>query len=357
MKKKERLYEDIRVFCTVLVVIGHCTSLYLINKNGVQNLNFLTSIEKLTEIVKKIIYSFHMPLFVSLSGAVFSITIYKQKELSFFIVKKFKRLFVPFIIVGIFILLPVRLLTGYYCEGFNYKIIIHDYLFAYDINYLWYLIMLFELEIIFYLIYRYRKKYCLKNFWLLIILFIISILSFIIPTFPMQINKVLEFGFWFYVGGLINDNKKSLPSDRLRLLVLALIWIGSFVSYTWIEINVLSYNKMVIILKLIKMIIRYVMEGAAILLIYSIFVKHPMKDNIIYRSIDYNSMVIYLLHCPIIYVYKYVLSKISNITNISSLLYVLLLILGIILSISLSVLINCLCRWFKFIFLSQRKKE
>lgn len=357
MKKKQKIYEDIRVFCTVLVVIGHCTSLLLINKNGIPNLTFISSIENITEMIRKIIYSFHMPLFVSLSGAVFSITIYEQKGLNSFIIKKLKRLFIPFLTVGLFILLPVRFITGYYSEGFSFKIIIHDYFLAYDVNYLWYLIMLFEVEIIFYLIYKCKKSYSLNEFWILILLFIVSISAFILPTFPLQINKVLEFGFWFYVGCLINDNKRSLPNDKLRLFGLALIWIIAFVLYTWLEGIIMSCNKAVIFLKLVKMIIRYIMEGSAIILIYSIFLKFPLKKNAIYRIIVYNSMAIYLLHCPIIYIYKFILSKVANITNISSLMYVFLLLLGIILSICLSSFINWVYRWLKFKFLLQRKGQ
>lgn len=347
-QKKISLYSDMRVLCTILVVIGHCTFLYLTNKSGTHNLFFVSSVEYFTEIFRKIIYSFHMPLFVSLSGAVFSLTIKNHSNLYDFLLKKIKRLLVPFLLIGIFVLFPVRMLTGYYDIKYKFNILyifFHDYILAYDVNYLWYLLMLFEISIVFYLFYyEIANKIRIKRCFILSFLFMLSFLSFLLPILPLQINKFFEFAFWFYIGFLINENRESIPTKKIVIITLIILWAVSFGVYSLLENLLLTSTEHIIILKIIKMIIRYIMEGAGVITLYSILSKYHLFPTNICSIIENNSMTIYLLHCPIIYIYKHLISFIPNLSTVSNFVYLLLLLIGILLSIIVSIVVGNIYR-------------
>ena len=60
MKDKVDLYSNIRVICTLLVVVGHCTNLGLVDSNGYDIIAYTNSVQIVTEYIREIIYSFHI---------------------------------------------------------------------------------------------------------------------------------------------------------------------------------------------------------------------------------------------------------------------------------------------------------
>lgn len=110
-------YDIIRVFATVLVIIGHSTYLKLLTPYGGIDID-LQNISIFQKIIYKInflIYSFHMPLFFFLSGALLYLTLIKLKmNLRKLLVVKFKRLIIPFIVVTLFYVFPLKYISGYF---------------------------------------------------------------------------------------------------------------------------------------------------------------------------------------------------------------------------------------------------
>lgn len=94
--KDRIIYIDIaKTICIILVVFGHyvpnnCPDWWIM--------------------VHDIIYSFHMPLFMFASGFVYIATRNVQQSYSTFIVKKIRRLIVPYLVVS-FLIISIKLLT------------------------------------------------------------------------------------------------------------------------------------------------------------------------------------------------------------------------------------------------------
>lgn len=77
MKNERNIYIDVvKGIAIILVVYGHCIEYY--SKEYIYD-NFFYS-----DIVHKIIYSFHMPLFMVISGYLFSGTIERYSSLVFY---------------------------------------------------------------------------------------------------------------------------------------------------------------------------------------------------------------------------------------------------------------------------------
>lgn len=103
-------YDLLKVFAIFLVVVGHIAILYGGKSFGLLENRFLT-------VLCSIIYLFHMPLFFSLSGAVYQIGLDRGKYSSFsqFLKNKILRLVIPFLFVGALFLA----LTLYYLKMTN----------------------------------------------------------------------------------------------------------------------------------------------------------------------------------------------------------------------------------------------
>lgn len=76
-------------------------------ENGVDTSLFY----KLANALTGFIYSFHMPVFIALSGCLFAL---KRYDLRSLVSKKFKRLLIPFFVVWLAWNLPIKYFTGYY---------------------------------------------------------------------------------------------------------------------------------------------------------------------------------------------------------------------------------------------------
>lgn len=102
-------YDLLKVFAIILVVIGHITILYT-GRGAVAGLPEIALCRTITDAI----YLFHMPLFISLSGAIFAYGIDhgKYKELIPFLQNKTKRILVPFLFIAVFALMPTLVLTG-----------------------------------------------------------------------------------------------------------------------------------------------------------------------------------------------------------------------------------------------------
>lgn len=84
MEKRNEKIDFLKGVAIFLVVYGHIIQ-YCIKNKGDFFLN----------LVFKIIYSFHMPLFMIISGYLFYNTLQNNKQIKQLIYKKFKQLIVP----------------------------------------------------------------------------------------------------------------------------------------------------------------------------------------------------------------------------------------------------------------------
>lgn len=190
MEKQRIKYLDfIKGYTILLVILGHCIQYNIIN--GFDN-----------NIIFRYIYSFHMPLFMFVSGYV---TKYKSNiDFKYFLTKKTKHLIVPFFFWAIF---------G--CLIYNINIIttIKKLYFDPSDGGLWFLSTLFSLSVIICIlnIISYKIKI---NFYILIGIFSLLFLCIgaICKTNILGIRSISWY-YIFYVSGIIlnqYENKKII---------------------------------------------------------------------------------------------------------------------------------------------------
>lgn len=144
MLSKQRLekstYNSAKIILTVLVVIAHSTRMY----TGYGVFTPICS-SYILSVLSALIYSFHMPAFVMLSGCIFGYQIdelCKYTEPLPFVKKKYQRLLVPYFCFGAFYVTPfiyaLKLtdlnILQYFLKGIVLSL---------DSKHLWYILALF----------------------------------------------------------------------------------------------------------------------------------------------------------------------------------------------------------------------
>lgn len=186
------------------------------------------------------IYSFHVPLFVMLSGFVFDNT---NKKFSYFVTKKFSSLMVLYYIFSILSILVYQIMGDadvsvsqcvlgmVWANGEN-----GDFLYMKWNLPLWYIPMLFLIEMVSYWIFKYIKSILLMG-----LLFIFSILfagalyyADIITNLPFGGETVIYL-FPFFVFGKFLDRTNLFSSTYLkrnsRLMLGAFLFLfGSIIT-------------------------------------------------------------------------------------------------------------------------------
>lgn len=206
MKKEE--YNYLKIITILLVLLGHST--YYINItafggidyyhyiNNNHSLVVINVLNKLTEII----YYFHMPLFMAISGAFFRIQIEKNKwqsPLALF-KNKFRRLIIPFIISTILYTLPVKYISNYFVQTSILNVIVGQ-LFLFGNSHLWYLFALFVIFMIGYFVLRKDT-----GVGILLFLFILHLISYKI-TIPL-IKIPFQFLFYFAIGFMFEQKRE-----------------------------------------------------------------------------------------------------------------------------------------------------
>lgn len=244
-------YDLTRVFAVILVVIGHC-SYYTINTNygGIDyntimaNMNINdTIIHKLLEIMVKIIYSFHMPLFVALSGALFSIQIKNNRypKLELLVKDKFFRLIVPFFVVTLFYVVPIKFISQYFSYNLieALKEIFLGQFMLMGNSSLWFLSSLFLNFIIMYIV---EKKYKKMNRAKIILFILLHLISYKI-SIPI-ISNPLRYTLWFYMGYKFESVREEFNmyierNKNIFIISVCMFIITFFMSKKVPEINII----------------------------------------------------------------------------------------------------------------------
>lgn len=232
-------YDIVRALLMLLVVLGHCTY-YQISTNyggayyqdlmlqaGVND----TLVHRITSWVTGAIYTFHMPLFMVLSGAVFSVQLSKGKygELMLFIKNKFRRLLLPFLLTALFVSIPLKYFSGYWEQSDSLigDIIIGQLLLQGN-THLWFLPTLFCEMIIFWVLHRYTNWLSNKAIYMVLIL---SLMHLLIKSPLWIFTYVVKFGIWFYLGMLFNEYRQDFNNvvNKHKVIVVASIFIILFI--------------------------------------------------------------------------------------------------------------------------------
>lgn len=211
-------YDLLRVIATLLMIVGHSTYYRIVTPYGGCDYTPLTLpgmsvVYRINGHMTSLIYLFHMPLYVALSGALFRV----KKSLGggyassrSLITDKAKRLLIPYITVTLFYSVPMKWVSGYYSASEHvFKDIVIGQILDQGNNHLWFLLALF---LIFIVGYSIEKNIHADSRFVLTGLFAASFVSVKVPILILQ--QVLEYAFWFYVGYRFEDKREAL---RLRM--------------------------------------------------------------------------------------------------------------------------------------------
>lgn len=291
-------------------------------------------------LIRHIIYYFHMPLFIGVSGYLFN-----MKQLNKDFILGIKKLIIHLIIpwgatVGLYtILLNYKeLING------NLKIIIFDIIkgLIYPYYHLWYILGYFSWIIILYILLKINKSKSVH----FIFISIFSVLIYIIYFYTNRNSKLLnvflsDFRLYnlifFYFGYWLKENIINVSSKKLLLSLLGTL-VSSLITF-YLKNRILEILLFYVInINLIVVSIRY-----------SVTVRQ-ISNNIVCKIGKY-SLEIYLLHIIPIFIGKYFI----NLYNWKF--YVVVFLLEILLIITILKIKNIMERYSEKISLYNRIKS
>lgn len=287
--------ESMRVITMILVVFAHVTRMYTVNAAIPQGNTdvFFTAITEW-------IYTFHMPAFVAISGAVYYFVKRERNaynDIWIFVKNKAKRLLIPYVFFAIVVVIP----TLYYCnliEGDFWRYIFNTFILVRGPRHLWYLIMLFNLLVIFNLCEKYIFKH--KGLFLLLSLLV----HFLAPYFPInafQLPDVCSYFLYFMIGYCFQNKRSCVMGHLSKInkymisLVLILLTIGIYYFYHTYMFGIVVGP--------------FLCSVLGIIFLYIISIIISQKDRLtcssMFKLIDKNNFGLYLFHPMIIYIMFY----------------------------------------------------
>lgn len=276
------------VIGALLVVLGHATANFLGNW-GPPNLIESSS----AVLVHDYIYTFHMPLFFCISGFVYKFNLQKSKYKEFipFVKNKFKRLLIPYFVIGLLYVSPIKLIVGdYTINGFIRDVFINIILAA-GPSQLWYLFTLFNIFMIFFFLNKYllQGQNRVRNHIFLFIIFA-SFTTFIDTGLAIfQIEATLNNLLFFQIGYLACNIKTEHKNAGINSLIFIGLHIILFL-FSWS--NTLSMIDS--ILTLLGLV------GYYFLSIWVTEKYQNLGNNKLYRRLRKYNLEIYLYHQQII---------------------------------------------------------
>ncbi|AYZ73043.1 hypothetical protein EGX98_02625 [Fusobacterium necrophorum] len=196
LKEKDILF--LQGIGILLVVLGH---------SGQQEMTYL----------KKFIYSFHMPLFMFISGYLFYFKDSNTIKLSYFnfVKNKFIRLIAPYFIISSMAYIPKYFLQYFAMRKINLNIeaYIHSILYPWDnpIVFFWFLPTIFIILVLSFGITRIISKRYLLTFLFFSLLLSIASKKYILINF-LNISGVFYYLFFFILGSIYCRYKNYINS-------------------------------------------------------------------------------------------------------------------------------------------------
>lgn len=282
--KKQRLFkiDNLRLIAICLVVLGHSIILYSSSWDIYEtniNVYFL-------DIIKKWIDLIQMPLFFSLSGYLFAYSCNKYTFKSL-VLKKMKRLLLPYLIIALFYMIPIKKLVHY--PGYEEKsvlVIVTDCILkGKDNGHLWFLPCLFICFIAAKILFIIFEKLKIKKFHMDLCILIISIFVSIVSgrlALISYLKNPMGYFVYFYSGYLINSYNDRFGKSKWLYWISVLVLIGASI------IPIIFDVKLIVLIKLA--------------LVFASFVIIPNRQNKLADFLSKNSFGIYLFHSPLIYI-------------------------------------------------------
>lgn len=278
-------YDILKALAILLVVFGHITILYNQNLHPEIDTVFL---EKVT----LAIYIFHMPLFMAISGAIYQIGFSKGKYLEFkkFVHSKLRRIIVPYICIGLFVLIPTLVICNKEM-GFLQPSIYWKMLFGIDNRHLWFLLALFWI-----FLFQYAADYIKIPTWLLFCLTTIAsaILS-ILDVWSNMLDVSQAIHYWpYFIMGILIERYSQIIRGILGLVYSLVGLVVCVIGYYMCNSLIVNSISIILLPCFIIVILSILASALQKTLSYS-----PIKSYI--ASLVNYSFGIYLFHVSVVF--------------------------------------------------------
>lgn len=231
-----------------------------------------------------LIYSFHMPLYMCVTGMVYGLCVfdlgkYRNGRVAF-LGNKAKRLLIPYLCVGLFYVAPVMCLLKF-TEQSYLQYCIKGIILGGDSRHLWFISTLFCLFALCALLNRWLFKF--NSIAIFAILVGVSFCSNIVPNF-LGIQNILEYSQYFWFGVIIHKYS-VLICEMLVNPIGCIVMLSVYVVATITKIGIIQ-------------------AYSAILFVFCIlsYVNKDICNRGWFQKIERNGFGIYLFHPMIIYV-------------------------------------------------------
>lgn len=230
-KDKSTVYNCLKVLLTFLVVFAHASRMY----TGKGVITPVLSSNTLT-LITNFIYSFHMKLYMAVSGMVYGLCVieYKKYQDSFkFIINKAKRLMIPYLFWGIVLVAPV-MVACHFTDRTYLSYVFDGIILANDNRHLWYIIVLFYIFCVFAVIRKWIER--INPIIILVICLLVSYYQNKI-VLPLSLNSFANYILYFYLGYVFNlyfDKIVKIVSNPLAILICFLIDAYLFTKPGWV---------------------------------------------------------------------------------------------------------------------------
>lgn len=290
------LYDWMRLIGTILVVVGHSAYLSITTSGGGVNYQLPPTVSSsygsfLLNALRWLAgfaYTFHMPLFFFLSGAVLGLR--PIPKFDSFLKGKIKRLLVPYFLYSWLFMLPVKYLGGFYDKA-SLERAMQGVLTGVDSGHLWFLTSLFWCMVTFVIVYKIITRFTKSLYALLLCSGIIYFAYSYLPFDILGLKQGLSYIHWFALGYVFENERAAGKFDNhikvLGVLVCAIIIRAASVNYAILN----SFYLIVV--------------GCSIVICLSIlFSKYlnGITETRVWKVVIRNLFYVYIFHDPLEYV-------------------------------------------------------
>ncbi|MGX7112350.1 acyltransferase family protein [Gemella cuniculi] len=293
MNKRIVEYDILKIIAIILVVLSHSTYYQIVSSyGGVDYQTYIASDSaektyKIFDKVREILYYFHMPMFMAISGTFFYIQVKNKRWCNFnqFLSNKFKRLLIPYIAFTLFYTIPLKYISDYF-NNISIARGIVGQLFLLGNSHLWYLYTLFVIFLISFYILKLEMKV-----YIFVILYIVHLLGYYIKI--TIVGAPLQFLFWFSLGFLFESKReyynKFIKNNRLYDLIIVMLFLVLILINFYIKNNSYFVSRIVVdVLAVLGSLICYNFS-------YNISILHKkILNNVLFKNILINGLGIYI---------------------------------------------------------------
>lgn len=289
MEKNDKFWSNIitilQVFAITCVFVGHCTHIY--SSWGWYSHN--ADVIPVWNYIHHFVYSFHMPLFVFLSGYLFYKKYNSQAGIFYLIQKCAKRLMIPFVFAGALYYIPFLLVINPLNKT-PYQSVM-DYLSLNFNGHLWFLMTLFVITVFFVLLQKINfDKNIYVRFLLFVALIVLNLLKY--KGFQWCLIQVFLLAVYFYYGKLFVEYNNQILNIKNRPILYSII------TFLWLVCIVLNvtywYNKYILLPTALVSILFFYVTTSMIVERWS-----QIVENRWIKYISANMMMIYIIHEPV----------------------------------------------------------